>query len=96
MRKISIFLAMAFMGSTMLFAEVKPLSEDKCQKINDIVKSTLPGNLVIGKVEVSSIEVDSKAKVVRVKMNENFAYIPFDRGHLDSLRDNVKESLGKQ
>ena len=96
MRKISIFLAMAFMGSTMLFAEVKPLSEDKCQKINDIVKSTMPGNLVIGKVEVSSIEVDSKAKVVRVKMNENFAYIPFDRGHLDSLRDNVKESLGKQ
>jgi len=61
--------------------------------INNAVLRWVPDNLNPGGLRVNLVMPDNKARTVRVKLNENFTYLPINKEFIDDLHSTVRHAL---
>lgn len=72
------------------------LHEDNKAVLTDVLISSKPLHLEVGRVRVDSIGIDNKKKTVTVVCNENTAYLPHTSQSVEELKTKIKETLGEK
>lgn len=65
-------------------------------KINQIVDASKPAFMGIGPVRIVDVQAENNGKSVVVKLNENFAYVPFTPESIEMMKSQVKVALGEE
>ena len=59
-----------------------------------VIEDYLPGVTGFGDVDVKSVAINTKKRVITVKLSENGAYIPFTSSRLADMKSDIRKALG--
>lgn len=59
-----------------------------------VIEDYMPGVSGFGDVDVKSVSVNTKKRVISVKLSENGAYIPFTASRLADFKNDIRKALG--
>lgn len=77
------------------FASAQTFSKMQLAKATELLRSTVPANMGIGPVSVTSVQVDNKNKALKVALNETYGDVPFTATTVKQLKEGVKAIAGK-
>lgn len=84
--------AVALFAAGGFSASAQQVSDDQLARVQDVVKSCVPENMMIGSLKVK--EVKLSADSIIVNLSENFGDVPFTTTSIDKLKDDVKVAMG--
>lgn len=92
MKNRIIALAISFMtvGVTLVSAATD------AERLTDVLSSTVPAGVEVGKVKVQKVIVNKKARKVTVKCNESASYLPFTKESVSDLKSKMLKELGAE
>ena len=70
-----------------------PLNDSLTLLVNSEVISWIPENLNPGGLRVNSVIPDNRTRTAKVKLNENFTYLPVSSDLISAMRNKISEIL---
>ena len=91
--KVLLSVAACLAMSLPMYAQEQMFTQEQQDAVQRVVASQLPELMGVGELKVRSLTVENDT--VKVDVSENFGDVPFTQAGIASMRDGIRQALGR-